>query len=218
MVQPSYKLMKALDRIFSAAFLRCKDSKLLACSWKFNLARFSPSRRNMSSVMCGYLILVASLLIAGCGAESLWVYFEVKKVCLACVLPPESLAGVLLGEIRGRQWRKQYLIGPGQAQEKTYSLSPIREAGATFRSAMKTFLGIWRHFCIWNQATVQAKCYSPSHVETFLVRGRTKLHMCCKKDAGLCGGLLRPELLPSMYMVWTGLEGRGVQIIIAPLF
>ena len=93
--------------------------------------------------MCGYLILVVSLLIAHCGAESLWVYFEVKKMCLACVLPSEyTLAGVLLGEIRGRWWRKQYLIGAGQAQEKTYSLSPIREAGATFRSAMKTFLGI----------------------------------------------------------------------------
>jgi len=64
--------------------------------------------------MRGYLILVISSLTADCGAESLWVYCEVKKMCLGCVFPPESLAGVLLGKIRGRRWRKQYLLGAGQ--------------------------------------------------------------------------------------------------------
>lgn len=94
----------------------------------------------MTSLMCGSLILV-SLLIADRGAGSVWVYSEVKKLCLACVLLPEALAGILLGEIRGRRSWRQYLIGAGQVQEKTYSLSPIREADATFRSAMKRFWG-----------------------------------------------------------------------------
>lgn len=53
--------------------------------------------------MCGYLILVVSLLTADYGAESLWVYFEVKKVCLACAFPQSHWLGY--------SWEKQEVEG-----------------------------------------------------------------------------------------------------------
>lgn len=123
---------------------------------------------------------------------------------------PKVIDWDTLEKIRDRQWRRQYLIGAGQEQEQSYSCLQLER--------QTLLLGVlWRHFCfmktgsfcIWNQASVQAKCHSPSHIKTSLfVRGKTKLIMGCENGADLCRGL-RPELLPSMYIVWIGLEGSG---------